>query len=60
MKLKGSHRTCATVLLEGYLSACQLVRAHLLDLLTGCTRDQSGVKRAEQRTYTHCGGRLER
>ena len=45
MKLERSHRTFGTVLLEGYLSVGQLVRAHFLDLLTGGTRDQSGVKR---------------
>ncbi len=40
MQLKGNHRTCGTLLLVDCLSECQLVRAHLLDLLTGSTRDQ--------------------
>ncbi len=55
MKLKGNHCTSGAFFLVDYLSDFQLVRAHLLDLLTGGRRDQLWCEtRAvmERSTYT--------
>src|SRR5258706_11787402 len=63
MKIKGSRHTSGTGLLEDGLSVCQQVRAHLLDLLTGGTRDQfwcETLAGMERSTYTHYDGWLER